>query len=110
MDVQSFICAMDMSDTLNHNAEALELELDWLLQLVDTRLKLYFGHEAPHQNISELTPPDLSGQSSLYSDFVSHYQLNFHERAVLLLALTPHVRPQLLDVFFARNKTYDRGV
>ena len=32
----------------------------------------------------------------------------FAERAMLVLALAPHLRPQLLDVFFTRNTAIDR--
>lgn len=39
---------------------------------------------------------------------MSHYEFGTPERIVLMLALMPHVRPQLLDVFFTRNETYDR--
>jgi hypothetical protein len=35
--------------------------------------------------------------------------MSFIEEAVLLLALAPHIVPQILDVFFIKNKTYDRG-
>ncbi|MGF6930305.1 hypothetical protein QFZ48_005805 [Chitinophaga sp. W2I13] len=31
------------------------------------------------------------------------------ERIILLLALIPHIQPQLLDIFFVKNATYDRG-
>lgn len=35
---------------------------------------------------------------------VKREQLSFEERVVLLLALMPHLCPQLLDIFFINNK------
>ena len=34
--------------------------------------------------------------------------LTFAERTALILSLVPHIRPQLLDVFFTKNQTFDR--
>ena len=35
--------------------------------------------------------------------------MTFDERAILALALVPHVRPQLFDPFLAKNPNIDRG-
>ena len=37
------------------------------------------------------------------------HRLSIGERLVLLLAIIPHVRPQLLDVLWARNEATERG-
>jgi AAA+ superfamily predicted ATPase len=112
------------------NAADLERELAWFVRLLDARFQLYFGQAALAPELAapaghpggqasaveelaapelfEIAPPDMSSAQSPYARFVQHYQLTFAERAALLLGLVPHVRPQLLDRFFLKNKHYDR--
>jgi AAA+ superfamily predicted ATPase len=97
-----------MIAALQQNARDLEQELAWFAQVLDTRFKLYFGQECAYQDVFEIAPPDLSASESPYAGFIRHYQLAFAERAALVLGLAPHIRPQLLDIFFTRNKTFDR--
>jgi len=91
------------------NGTSLAKEMEWFAMVLDVRLKLYFGQESPVQNIGEITPPDLSNDPSIYASIVNHYQMSFAERCVLQLSLIPHVKPELLDVFFTKNSNYDRG-
>src|SRR6266404_7914295 len=93
---------------LQQNADDLEQELAWFAQVLDTRFKLYFGQQAAHENIFTISPPDLRQSNSPYARFIQHYQFSFAERLALILSLVPHIRPQLLDVFFTKNKTFDR--
>ena len=97
-----------MQSQIQQNAADLEQELAWFVRVLDTRFKLYFAQEAEHRDIFEIAPPDLSQSDSQYARFVRHYDLSFAERTALLLGLVPHIRPQLLDVFFTKNKTFDR--
>ncbi len=98
-----------MNPLIPPNARDLELDIAWFARLLDTRFKLYFGHETPCANIFEVTPPDLSASTSSYARFLQHYQVSFAERAALVLGLVPHLRPQLLDVFHTKNSVYDRA-
>jgi len=98
-----------MLSAIQANARDLEQELAWFAKVLDTRCKLYFGHKVEHQDLFEIAPPDLSQSESPYARFLRHYQLAFAERAALVLGLVPHIRPQLLDVFFTKNKTFDRS-
>ncbi len=90
------------------NARDVELELEWLARILDVRFRLHFGQDCEHADIFEARPPDLSGSRSEYARLVSTLRLSFIERICLILALTPHIRPQLLDVFFLRNSRFDR--
>ena len=85
----------------------LERELQWLSALIETRLKLYFS-DGEHRDLREIRPPDLSHSSSAYAETVLGASISFEERAVLALALAPHVRPQVLDAFLIRNGALDR--
>ncbi len=93
---------------LQQNAHDLEQELTWFAQVLDTRFKLYFGQETVCQDVFEITPPDLSESESPYAHFITYYQMSFVERTAIALSLAPHIRPQLLDIFFTKNKTFDR--
>jgi AAA+ superfamily predicted ATPase len=99
---------MVRQDLIQANARDLELELDWFARVLDARFKLYFGQETTDQDVFAITPPDLSKSDSPYAGFVHHYQLSIAERLAVVLALVPHLRPQLLDVFFTKNNTFDR--
>lgn len=97
-----------MEDEIRKNARDLEQELAWFARVLDTRFKLYFGDHCEVADVFAITPPDLADSGSEYARFVRHYQLNFAERVAMVLALVPQVRPKLLDVFFTRNKTFER--
>jgi hypothetical protein len=99
---------MRMVNESKQNAQDLERELEWFTQVLDIRLRNYFGEEKSAETGME-RPPDLSGSKSYYAQFVQHYELTNAERISLLLSLIPHVRPQLLDVLFCKNETTGRG-
>lgn len=90
------------------NGAALAAELHWLEQVIATRLHLYFEVESAYATIAAVPVPALV--ASPYATLVREQQLSPEERLVLALALAPHVRPQVLDAFFARNAVhFDRS-
>ena len=91
------------------NAKCLEREIDWFSQVMERRINLYFEQSADAADITAIEPPDLSGDESEYARVVIEQSMGFAERAVLMLALIPHIRPQLLDPLFVRNKNFDRS-
>jgi AAA+ superfamily predicted ATPase len=91
------------------NARTLAAELQWLNQVINVRMNLYWSKTSEYKTIYDIEPPDLSHDDSYYAQVVAHYNMNFDERIILLLSLVPHVQPQLLDVFFVKNADYDRG-
>ena len=91
------------------NAAALEKELDWFNRVLETRISLYFEQPGTDGDIRAIAPPELEDDPSEYARLVREQGMGFDERIVLILALVPHVRPQLLDTFFIRNKNFDRG-
>jgi len=90
------------------NARDLEQELQWFVAVLNRRFKSYLGGEAEADNVFELSPPDLGNSSSEYAKFLRYYKFVFAERFAIVLALVSHIRPQLLDVFFTKNSTFDR--
>ena len=84
--------------------------MDWLVKLANRRMAEYFATEtgAPAADVTE-PPPSLDGTLSGYGRFILDEQLGAEERLLLILALTPYIRPQLLDVFWSKNTEIDRG-
>lgn len=97
-----------MPTLLQQNACDLEQELAWFSRVLDARFKLYFEPETDEQDVFDIPPPDLCDSDSPYARFLQYYQLSFAERMAVVLSLAPHIRPQLLDVFFVKNQAFDR--
>jgi AAA+ superfamily predicted ATPase len=93
---------------VERNAQDLEQELDWFARLLDARFKLYFQNEPDFQRITEVVPPDLRSSRSGFADFIREYDLDFNERVAVVLALIPHLRPHLLDIFHTKNQNFER--
>lgn len=91
------------------NSRSLENEIDWFSQVLDTRISQYFEQTSEYCDIREITPPDLSHDDSAFARVVKANKMGFDERLVFMLAMLPHVRPQVLDLLFIRNTNLDRG-
>ena len=86
----------------------LERELEWLEQQLAICFLRSFSSESVATPVDVPGAPEL-GKGSIYGRFVAQHKLNCTERTALILALVPHIRPQLLDVLFTVNEKYDRG-
>jgi len=104
MDEENIECFMEL---LKQNAQTLAKELDWFIAVVDVRIQLYFKQETHYHSIEELSPPELSTDVSPYAQLARNY--SFAERLTLILALTPHIKPSVLDIFYTKNENYGRG-
>jgi hypothetical protein len=93
---------------MNENARDLERELDWFVRVLDARLKSYF-REANAADPMAIQPPSVDGSDSAWARFLREHNVTPAQRLVILLALIPHVRPQLLDVLLMRNELTGRG-
>lgn len=89
-------------------AAVLERELAWLEAVVDASIRIYFGQPCTHSDVRQIPPPELRDDGTAYSGMVRDRRMTFDERAVLALALAPHVRPQLFDPFLVKNPNLDR--
>jgi len=93
---------------LPSNASILDQELEWFNRVLDTRFSLYFGKDCKYKDIREIAPPSLDGHASEYAGLVEEFDLGPEERLVVMLALIPHICPQMLDTFFVNNKNFGR--
>lgn len=96
-----------MTEKPRLNARDLERELTWIAGVIDRRFQLYFNAEAELPPVVELKPPDLDGSESPWANFLQRWKPSFSERLALVLALVPHLRPRLLDVFLTKNARFD---
>ena len=94
---------------IHANANHLKKELRWFSKVLDTRFEQYFKPEKGVKDYVGNEPPVFTKESSLYAEFIEYYKLSIPERIVLILGLTPHIQPNLLDVFFIKNETFNRG-
>lgn len=101
-----------VSEELMANVRDLELELDWFSRVLDSRLASYFPGDGEmadtRASVLHIEPPNLVASDSHYAAFVRNPDIGPVERLAIILALIPHVRPRLLDVFFLKNTTFDR--
>jgi len=91
------------------NLAELHAELDWLEQVIGQVLCSYLKQEGHEAHWSNIPLPDLNNKTSVYAKLVRDWSLNGHERLAVALTMAPHLRPQLLDVFFGVNGDYNRG-
>jgi len=98
-----------VADTLTANARDLERELEWFANVLDARLKAYFGSDPEQKCRFYLPPPSFDASASTYARFIRQHQVSPPVRLIVLLALIPHIRPQLLDVLLTRNEATQRG-
>lgn len=91
------------------NILALELELDWLAANIQTIIENYLSAAArPYQDLNLAPSHDLPGDAVL-TQLLEKWQLNYAERMALALAIAPHLRPQMLDIFLATSSVTGRN-
>ncbi|MPY23408.1 ATP-binding protein [Shewanella sp. YLB-07] len=101
--------ALSTSSHIEANAATLQRELDWFSQVLDLRVKLYFQQESELTSIEQVLIPELCFDHSHYALWVKKHLTTMEERLVLVMAMIPHIKPQLFDTFFIRNSNFDRA-
>lgn len=76
----------------------------WFNQVLAVAIQLYFEQECEYTSLAEVKPP----VNRWMEEKTGVQQITFQERTVVMLALMPHVCPQVLDIFFVQNKNFDR--
>lgn len=89
------------------NAISLEAEIEWFTKVMETRLSLHFGLDTEHRDVRDHEAPDLRHDGAEYARLINECRMDFGERIMLILALIPHVRPQVLDALLVHNKNTD---
>jgi len=79
---------------LQNNAIVLQKETQWLQSVIHQRIRNTGNKEF---SIYDSRQPELDSAPTAYSDFIKKCNLSFDERALLILALVPHIDPTLLS-------------
>ncbi len=92
-----------VNEKIKNNAADIEKELKWFREILKTRSLLNARKESRYKDVYEVPPPVYEGSRSAFARFLKKYRLDFEERFLLALALVPHVKPELLDMFLVKN-------
>ncbi|WP_430410655.1 ATP-binding protein [Kordia sp.] len=88
---------------------AIHQEIDWLQNVINQVIGNYLQHEGADAHWTELEIPNIEDVDTPYTNSIRDWNLNTLERLALALVITPHIRPEVLDIFFGQNKIYNRG-
>ena len=82
----------------------LDLHIDWFSKVIETSIQLYFNQECPVTSVEDVVLP----AEDWIDDYIPGTAVSIEDRILIMLAIMPHIRPQLLDTFFIQNKNFDR--
>ncbi|MBC7864128.1 MAG: hypothetical protein IAF38_14220 [Bacteroidia bacterium] len=74
-------------------------ELKWLKRILEEKRIINSKENLVEKNIYDLVPPLLTRSNSPYAELLKKYNFNFDERLVLILSLSIHIYPKILDIF-----------
>lgn len=80
--------------------------INWFAKILHVSFLLYFKQDSTYNTIRSIPMPEMNWIDSILQ---CRQEITFEERIVLLLALMPHISPQILDMFFIKNKDLDRN-
>lgn len=84
-------------------------EIAWLQTVIHHAIGIYLQQEGTYKDWRELPLPDYEEIDTPYTTTIQEWNLSIYERLALVLAITPNIRPEVLDIFLGKNKLYDRG-
>jgi hypothetical protein len=94
--------------TTNKNSIALLNEMDWLQKVIEQVIANFFHFDGTEKQEMDIPMPELDPTNSTYHAKIKEWNLNYYERLCLALILAPQIKPEILDVLFSKNATYDR--
>jgi AAA+ superfamily predicted ATPase len=93
------------ADALAGHAATLERELAWLRAVIDHQFAARYEQTAP---LALPRMPPIDDAAGPYAELVRRLALDGDERLLLILALAPHLVPELLDSFQLQNQATGR--
>ncbi len=108
MDEKNDHDTMVMSMTHQHLVTSLENEINWFAKVLNSQFNSYFNLDEEAVPVEAIEPPDHRADNSHYARIVKENGLGYRERLAIMLALMPHLRPHLLDIFYTKNSQFDR--
>lgn len=95
-------------DKITANAADLDREISWIREILKTRSQLNARQECSYGDVYDIEPPRLNGSGSDFAGFIRMHNLDFEERFLFALALAPHIKPELLDMFLVKNNATEQ--
>ncbi len=93
-----------VTEKIRHNAADIAAELNWFRKILEVRSKLNSKEECGFTDVYQVEPPSLANSKSTFASFINKRKFGFEERFLLALAMVPHIKPELLDMFMAKNR------
>ncbi|QJD98370.1 ATP-binding protein [Mucilaginibacter robiniae] len=89
------------------NANTATQELQWFSTVIAARGAISFNNDKAQPQVASILPPDVSQDASPYAAIIRQFNMGHAERFVLILALVPHLQPELLDILLMKNSATD---
>src|ERR1700712_175816 len=93
---------------LAQNAAVIGREIAWLGEVMQQRFEMHSGNAPDKDPLKTHRVPRLPDASTPYADTLRRFRFGAEERLVLILALAPYVRPEVLDPFLIQNQSVQR--
>lgn len=87
-----------------YSASDIEMELNWLKEILKIRSALNNKQSSIYKDVFDIPLPHFNGNASKYAQFIIKNNLGQKERFLMILAAVPHIKPELLDIFLAKNE------
>lgn len=89
-----------------NNSIHIELELNWLKEMMDMRLKHYFSND--DNKLILPPPPSLKYEKSNFHSWIIESKLEVLERTILISSIANIYCPEIFDKFLIKNKGLDK--
>ena len=93
---------------LTANARVLGQEIAWFQEVMTARLTHHAGQAPAGEALTLVPAPIVPPDSGPYADVIRRFDMGSAERLLVILALLPHVRPDVLDSFLIQNEAIAR--
>ena len=97
-----------LNENFAANVRAIEEEIAWFTAVLQNRFDEHVASDRAHPPAHLPQPPPLKRESGPYAGLIKEFELDLSERLILILALIPHVAPELLDAFLINNSSIGR--
>lgn len=77
-------------------SSSIELGLDYLEEVIRTRLSLYFNQPTAYSNLEDIPSPEYNSHDTL-GNFIQINNLDKYEQIILMMALAPHLKGNFYD-------------
>lgn len=97
-----------MTEKNTYNFTDIDAELKWFSKILEVRFKINRKEKCEYTDVYQIDPPLPGRSKSDFASFINQKNFNFEERFLLILAIVPHIKPELLDIFLTKDKNYQQ--